>query len=139
MAIVTALLAPIHLFSFSALLGSQLYQTFIVTKVTFQRLPRAPFINLQKYLFPIYFQSQTVLLFLSAATLPPTRKLMLYRAEQGIANAKMASPEDSGPVMQILKKRFGTAHAMSIHLNLIGLGAHLWYTWRLASRLDTSL
>lgn len=116
MAIVTALLAPIHVFSFSALLGSQLYQTFIVTKVTFQRLPRAPFINLQKYLFPIYFQSQTVLLFLSAATLPPygpysliqnksdwipflvstvvsglnlvvfgprTRKLMLYRAEQG--------------------------------------------------------
>jgi hypothetical protein len=71
MAIVTALLAPIHLFSFSALLGSQLYQTFIVTKVTFQRLPRAPFINLQKYLFPIYFQSQALLLFISAATLPP--------------------------------------------------------------------
>ncbi|EKJ74914.1 hypothetical protein NXS19_008619 [Fusarium pseudograminearum] len=172
MAIVTALLAPIHLFSFSALLGSQLYQTFIVTKVTFQRLPRAPFINLQKYIFPIYFQSQALLLFLSAATLPPygplsliqhksdwipflvstivsglnlvvfgprTRKLMLHRVEQGIANAKTASPEDSSPVMQILKKRFGTAHAMSIHLNLISLGAHLWYTWRLASRLDTSL
>ncbi|CEI68418.1 unnamed protein product [Fusarium venenatum] len=172
MAIVTALLAPIHLFSFSALLGSQLYQTFIVTKVAFQRLPRAPFINLQKHLFPIYFQSQALLLFLTAVTLPPygplsltqhksdwipfavssvvsalnltvfgprTRKLMLDRVEQGATNAKTASSEGPSPAMQVLRKRFGTAHAMSIHLNLIGLGAHLWYTWRLASRLDVSL
>ena len=64
-------LAPFHLLSFSALLGTELYQTFIVTKVTFNELPRTAFTTLQKRLFPIYFQGQTLLLFLSAVTFPP--------------------------------------------------------------------
>jgi hypothetical protein len=79
MAIVTAFLAPIHLFSFSALLGSQLYQTFVVTKVAFKRLPRTPYVNFQKHIFPIYFQSQALLLFLTAATLPPYGPLSLVQ------------------------------------------------------------
>jgi hypothetical protein len=37
--------------------------------------------------------------------------------------------------MAKLKKEFSRNHAMSIHLNLIALGATLWYGWRLASRL----
>jgi hypothetical protein len=49
------------------------------------------------------------------------------------------SLEGPSPAMQVLKKKFRTTHAMCIHLNLIGLGAQLWYTWRLASRLETSL
>ena len=49
------------------------------------------------------------------------------------------SLEGPSPAMQVLKKKFKTTHAMCIHLNLIGLGAQIWYTWRLASRLDTSL
>ncbi|KAF4345390.1 hypothetical protein FBEOM_691 [Fusarium beomiforme] len=77
MAIVTPLLAPIHLFSFSTLLGSQLYQTFIVTKIAFKHLPRTPYINLQKNLFPIFFQGQAILLFLTAITLPPYGPLSL--------------------------------------------------------------
>uniref|UniRef100_A0A0D2XXC3 TMEM205-like domain-containing protein n=1 Tax=Fusarium oxysporum (strain Fo5176) TaxID=660025 RepID=A0A0D2XXC3_FUSOF len=166
MAIVTTLLAPVHLLSFSTLLGSQLYQTFIITKVTFKHLPRTPYINLQKNLFPIFFQGQALLLFLTAITLPPygalsliehksdwipfaisgfvsglnlmvfgprTRQLMLDRVEQGKA------VEGPSSAMEAIKKRFRTSHAMCIHLNLIGLGAHLWYTWRLASRLDFSL
>jgi hypothetical protein len=77
MAIVTTLLAPVHLLSFSTLLGSQLYQTFIITKVTFKHLPRTPYINLQKNLFPIFFQGQALLLFLTAITLPPYGALSL--------------------------------------------------------------
>ncbi|CZR37315.1 uncharacterized protein FPRO_02425 [Fusarium proliferatum ET1] len=170
MAIVTALLAPVHLLSFSTLLGSQLYQTFIITKVTFKHLPRTPYINLQKNLFPIFFQGQALLLFLTAITLPPygalslaehksdwipfaisglvsglnlmvfgprTRQLMLDRVEQGTLEGKTADGPSS--TMAVIKKRFTTSHAMCIHLNLIGLGAHLWYTWRLASRLNFSL
>ncbi|KAF5230177.1 hypothetical protein FANTH_13955 [Fusarium anthophilum] len=169
MAIVTALLAPVHLLSFSTLLGSQLYQTFIITKVTFKHLPRTPYINLQKNLFPIFFQGQALLLFLAAITLPPygalslienksdwipfavsgfvsglnlmvfgprTRQLMLDRVEQGTLEGKTV--EGPSSTMEVIKKRFRTSHAMCIHLNLIGLGAHLWYTWRLASRLDFS-
>ncbi|KAJ4269908.1 hypothetical protein NW762_001577 [Fusarium torreyae] len=172
MAIVATLLAPVHLLSFSALLGSQLYQTFVVTKVAFKRLPRTPYVNFQKHIFPIFFHGQALLLFLTAVTLPPygplsliehkadwvpfavsgvistlnltvfgprTKKLMLDRVEQGTIDAKTANLEGPSPAMQVLKKRFTTAHAMCIHLNLIGLGAHLWYTWRLASRLDASL
>ncbi|TVY72531.1 hypothetical protein Focb16_v012677 [Fusarium oxysporum f. sp. cubense] len=170
MAIVTTLLAPVHLLSFSTLLGSQLYQTFIITKVTFKHLPRTPYINLQKNLFPTFFQGQALLLFLTAITLPPygalsliehksdwipfaisgfvsglnlmvfgprTRQLMLDRVEQGTLEGKTV--EGPSSAMEAIKKRFRTSHAMCIHLNLIGLGAHLWYTWRLASRLDFSL
>ncbi|EWG45113.1 hypothetical protein FVEG_06035 [Fusarium verticillioides 7600] len=170
MGIVTTLLAPVHLLCFSTLLGSQLYQTFIVTKVTFKHLPRTPYINLQKTLFPIFFQGQALLLFLTAITLPPygvlsliehksdwipfaisgfvsglnlmvfgprTRQLMLDRVEQRTLEVKTA--EGPSSTMGVIKKRFTTSHAMCIHLNLIGLGAHLWYTWRLASRLDFSL
>lgn len=72
-----AILAPLHLLSFSTLLGSQLYQTFIVTKVAFKRLPRNPYVNFQKHIFPIFFQGQALLLFLTAVTLPPYGPLSL--------------------------------------------------------------
>ncbi|KAM0425525.1 hypothetical protein ACHAPT_009314 [Fusarium lateritium] len=68
---IIASLAPFHLLSFSTLLGSQLYQTFIVTKVAFKNLPRNPYVNFQKHIFPIYFHGQALLLFLSAVTFPP--------------------------------------------------------------------
>jgi hypothetical protein len=38
--------------------------------------------------------------------------------------------------MRLLNRAFSKAHAMSIHLNLITIGATLWYGWRLASKLD---
>jgi len=37
--------------------------------------------------------------------------------------------------MHAVKRAFSRAHAMSIHLNLITIGATLWYGWRLASKL----
>jgi hypothetical protein len=63
-------LAPFHLLSFSTLLGTQLYQSFVMTKVCFQALPRSAFTTLQKRVFPIYFQGQSLLLLLTAITFP---------------------------------------------------------------------
>ena len=38
--------------------------------------------------------------------------------------------------MKILNRKFSRAHAMSIHLNLITIGATIWYGLRLASNLQ---
>lgn len=65
-----SVLAPLHLLSFSTLLGTQLYQTFIVTKICYVSLPRSAFTTLQKRLFPIYFRSQSLLLLLTMITIP---------------------------------------------------------------------
>ncbi|KAK0615369.1 hypothetical protein B0T17DRAFT_511140 [Bombardia bombarda] len=64
-------LAPYHLLIYSTLLGTELYQTFVVTKICFTALPRPAFIALQKRLFPVYFQAQSTLLVLAAVTFPP--------------------------------------------------------------------
>lgn len=37
--------------------------------------------------------------------------------------------------MKILDRAFSRAHAMSIHLNLISIGATVFYGWHLASKL----
>jgi hypothetical protein len=66
-----SVIPPIHLLAYSTLLGTELYQTFVMTKISYQVLPRSAFTTLQKRVFPIYFQSQSLLLFLVAATCPP--------------------------------------------------------------------
>jgi hypothetical protein len=38
--------------------------------------------------------------------------------------------------MRLMHRKFSKPHAMSIHLNLVTIGATLWYGWRLASRLN---
>ncbi|KAH7134065.1 hypothetical protein EDB81DRAFT_90345 [Dactylonectria macrodidyma] len=162
-------LAPFHLLSFSALFGSQLYQTFVVTKVAFTTLPRPAYIKFQKTIFPVYFHGQSLLLLLTAATVPPlgplslvqqkgdwipfavsgaaaglnfvvygprTRQLMLDRAQQGTVDAKVTGLDGPSEEMALLKRKFSRAHAMCIHLNLISIGALVWYTWRLASHLQ---
>jgi hypothetical protein len=35
-----------------------------------------------------------------------------------------------------VQRAFSWNHAMGIHLNLVTIGATLWYGWRLASKLD---
>ncbi|KAF2969763.1 hypothetical protein GQX73_g3798 [Xylaria multiplex] len=65
-----SLLAPLHLLSFSTLLGAQLYQSFLITKICFVSLPRSAFTTLQKRLFPVYFRTQSLLLILTAVTIP---------------------------------------------------------------------
>ncbi|KAJ5222074.1 uncharacterized protein N7469_010961 [Penicillium citrinum] len=64
-------LLPYHLFSYGALLGTELFQTFVNTKLCFKYLPMREFLVLQKRVFPIYFASQVGLVVLTAATHPP--------------------------------------------------------------------
>lgn len=66
------LLPPLHLLTFSTLLGTQLYQTIAITRVTFTSLPRGPFVRLQKHLWPIYFRIQLLLFVSASLTFPPT-------------------------------------------------------------------
>ncbi|KAL7620572.1 hypothetical protein AAE478_009567 [Parahypoxylon ruwenzoriense] len=70
-------LAPLHILSYSTLLGAELYQTFVMTKVCYQALPKSAFTTLQKRVFPIYFRGQTLLLLLAAITIPPHGPLTL--------------------------------------------------------------
>lgn len=165
-----AFLAPLHLLSYSALLGTELYQTFVNTKVCYQTLPRSAFTTLQKHLFPIYFRGQTLLLLLTAATIPPygpftlqasksnwvpfsiagvtailnlviygprTRQLMIDRIHQETRDGRKSNdPTELSDDMKTLNRSFSRNHAMSIHLNLISIGAMIWWGWKLASRLD---
>ncbi|KAI2605590.1 hypothetical protein GGR54DRAFT_633535 [Hypoxylon sp. NC1633] len=77
----SSLLAPLHILSYSTLLGTELYQTFVMTKVCYQSLPRSAFTTLQKRVFPIYFRSQTLLILSTAATIPPYGPLTLQASK----------------------------------------------------------
>ncbi|KAK0733142.1 hypothetical protein B0T26DRAFT_616456, partial [Lasiosphaeria miniovina] len=164
-------LAPYHLLFFSTLLGTELYQSFVMTKVCFQALPRSAFTTLQKRVFPLYFRGQSLLLVLAAATVPPlgplslvqrkadwipfavagataalnlvrygprARQAMIERVHHETRDGSRRSEGDTEVrlEMQKLNRTFSKNHAMSIHLNLISIGAMLFYGVRLASRLD---
>jgi hypothetical protein len=75
---VAAILPPVHLLAYATLLGTELYQTFVITKVAYQALPRSAFTTLQKRLFPIYFQSQSFLLLVVTTTFPPRGPLSVF-------------------------------------------------------------
>lgn len=75
-------LAPYHFLSYGTLLGTTLYQSFIVTKVCYQALPMSSFTTLQKRIFPIYFRTQTALLILTALTLPPYGPVSLVKKKR---------------------------------------------------------
>ncbi|KAI8955046.1 hypothetical protein F4801DRAFT_530959 [Xylaria longipes] len=180
-----SLLAPLHLLSFSTLLGTQLYQTFVVTKICYVSLPRSAFTTLQKRLFPIYFRGQSLLLLLTIVTIPPygpvtliankvawipfafagvtaalnllvygprTRQLIIERIHQETRDGLHKQTTDDVDVdvdvdvvetpsleMQRLHRSFSRNHAMSIHLNLLTIGAMLWWGWKLASSLSLEL
>jgi hypothetical protein len=74
-----AILAPVHVLAYSTLLGTELWQSFVMTKVAYQALPRSAFTTLQKRIFPIYFQSQSLLLLLVVATCPPCGPMSLLK------------------------------------------------------------
>ncbi|KAI1152303.1 hypothetical protein F4825DRAFT_450612 [Nemania diffusa] len=208
---IRSFLAPLHLLSFSTLLGTQLYQSFVVTKICHVSLPRSAFTTLQKRLFPIYFRGQSLLLLLTIVTIPPqgpltliankaawipfaiagatatlnllvygprTRQIMIERIHQGGSSSSILvshlslgttavqnnnveyahlfetetrdglhkpDTDDDGVIetpsleMQRLRRSFSRNHAMSIHLNLLTIGAMLWWGWKLASSLKLEL
>ncbi|KAI1653136.1 hypothetical protein F4813DRAFT_375943 [Daldinia decipiens] len=168
-----SVLAPIHLLSYSTLLGMELYQSFVMTKVCYQELPRSAFTTLQKRIFPLYFRGQTLLLLLTAATVPPygpltlqsskgnwipfaiagvtalfnlmlygprTRRVMIDRIHQETRDGRKSNdPTEVSDDMRALNKTFSRNHAMSIHLNVITIGATLWWGLKLALRLDMQI
>ncbi|KAF2469242.1 uncharacterized protein BDR25DRAFT_371780 [Lindgomyces ingoldianus] len=75
-------LGPLHLLTYSTLLGTEMYQTFVMTKVAHQELPRSAFTTLQKRLFPLYFRGQSLLVVLAAATVPPHGPISLFEEQK---------------------------------------------------------
>jgi hypothetical protein len=61
MTFTSTILPPVHLLLYSTLLGTQLYQSFIVTKITHRALPISAFTSLQRKLFPAYFRTTALL------------------------------------------------------------------------------
>ena len=72
---------PVHLLSFAALFGTQLYQSFIVTKVCYTTLPSDAFIRLQRRILPIYFRMQSALWLVTALSFPPTGPWSLVQGD----------------------------------------------------------
>ncbi|KAL4888630.1 hypothetical protein BDV59DRAFT_188352 [Aspergillus ambiguus] len=64
-------LLPYHILAYGALLGTELFQSFVNTQICCGVLPMCEFVTLQKRLFPAYFQCQVGLVILTAATRPP--------------------------------------------------------------------
>lgn len=181
------LLPRFHLLFYSTLLGTSLFQTFVITKISFQALPRPAFITLQKRLFPVYFRAQTLLLVLTAATLPLPRvltadgvlfavagvtavgNLVVYEprtrgamgrgkrvelcrcwavgavmadgfVEKGHGTTRQGADSREAETLEMkrLKREFSRNHAMTIHLNLVSVGAMVVYGWRLGGKLSWS-
>ncbi|KAF2677448.1 hypothetical protein K458DRAFT_481360 [Lentithecium fluviatile CBS 122367] len=168
MPLLPTVLAPLHLLTYSTLLGTQLYQSFVMVKIAHTALPYDSFTTLQKRVFPVYFRSQSLLLLLTAATFPPhgpalrvtqkgdlvpfivagitaalnlmvfgpkTNRIMMVRKYQAEIDARKLVEGFVSDEMKKLNRSFSWNHAMSVHLNLVTIGATLWYGWRLASRL----
>ncbi|KAE8440914.1 hypothetical protein EG329_006335 [Mollisiaceae sp. DMI_Dod_QoI] len=70
-------LGSYHLIAWGSLLGTELYQSFVMTKLCYIHLPRPQFTTLQKRVFPVYFNIQTGLVVATALTYPPGSVLSL--------------------------------------------------------------
>jgi hypothetical protein len=77
--LVLSTIPPLHLLAFSTLVGTELYQSFVMTKICYRALPRSAFTTLQKRVFPIYFQGQSLLLIFTALTIPPYGPISLVK------------------------------------------------------------
>lgn len=85
--IVVAAMTLLHLLAYSTLLGTELYQSFVMTRLAFQSLPRSAFTTLKRRVFPVYFRSQTLLLTVAALTLPPSGPVSLVKTSNSITFA----------------------------------------------------
>ncbi|KAI1209334.1 uncharacterized protein F4807DRAFT_428038 [Annulohypoxylon truncatum] len=68
---------------------------------------------------------------------PRTRRMMIDRIRQETRDEeKSNNPIEPDGDMKALTRSFSHNHAMSIHLNLVSIGAMVWWAWKLASRLE---
>ncbi|KAK9322053.1 hypothetical protein V1517DRAFT_324489 [Lipomyces orientalis] len=139
--------APYHLFAYSILFGSTVYQSFFVGITAFRALPRQHFSALQVKIFPPYFAMQTAIpgfllltapfsitndklslssLLITAVTGlanlayigPLTVKIMNRRKAQEAKEGKKYYDEEASEDMKKLNKEFGIVHGISTILNL---------------------
>ncbi|KAK9492257.1 hypothetical protein V1508DRAFT_356044 [Lipomyces doorenjongii] len=139
--------APYHLFAYSILFGSTVYQSFFVGITAYRALPRQHFSALQLKIFPPYFAMQTVVpgfllltapfsvasdkLSLSSLVIagatglvnlmyigPRTVKLMNLRKAQETKEGKKSYEDDVSEDMKKLNKEFGIVHGISTIVNL---------------------
>ncbi|KXJ91283.1 hypothetical protein Micbo1qcDRAFT_225112 [Microdochium bolleyi] len=179
-----AVLAPVHLLSYSSLLGMQLWQSFAVTKITHKALPKSAFTTLSKRIFRVYFLSQAALVLITASTAvppqspssstsstrtwfitfavmtvssvlnlllcePQARQAMIDRTHQetrdGLNKTGPPPPHNSDLLdlptaeMQAANRRFRRTHFMCMHLNLVTLGATLFWGWKLSRALAVAI
>ncbi|EEA21567.1 hypothetical protein TMatcc_009012 [Talaromyces marneffei ATCC 18224] len=71
---------PYHILAYGTFLGSQLYQSFVNTKICYRSLSPQSFNNLNKRLFPVYFRCQLGLAILTFVTRPSKAWLQLPAA-----------------------------------------------------------
>ncbi|KAJ5182496.1 hypothetical protein N7492_000112 [Penicillium capsulatum] len=158
-------LLPYHLLSYGALLGTELFQSFVNTKICFQALPMREFIGLQKRIFPVYFGCQVGLAALTAATRPPYSVLSLGQDAWGTTSLVVVlvtgtlnwfvfgprtttasfvrralhenqdKSDDPDGRVNRANRNFARNHAMAIHLNAISLVATIFYGFSFASSL----
>jgi hypothetical protein len=76
--------APYHIVAYGALLGSNIFQSFVGGIVAYRSLPRPQFSNLQRNIFPIFFSMQTALPVLVALTYPGSKILATSNSLSGV-------------------------------------------------------
>lgn len=76
--VLALVLPPVHLMAWGALVGTDLYQTFINTKLCYNHLPMAQFTNLTKRIFPVYFAIQLGLSVVTILSVPPYGPLAAF-------------------------------------------------------------
>ncbi|KAJ5649301.1 uncharacterized protein N7484_003024 [Penicillium longicatenatum] len=155
---------PYHLLSYGALLGTELYQSFVNTKICYRHLPAREFLGLNKRIFPVYFTCQIGLAALTAATRPPysivslgtdlwSAAPLVIVIAMGSLNYFVYGPKTTtvsfvrralhekenqeDEKIQRVNKDFKRNHAMTIHLNAIALVATVWYGFSLSHALIT--
>ncbi|KAK9452870.1 hypothetical protein V1511DRAFT_506608 [Dipodascopsis uninucleata] len=148
--------APYHLFAYSTVLGSTIYQSFFIGITAFRALPRQHFSALQRKVFPPYFAMQAAVPvflgvtapfpilqdYLSLGSLavaaltglinaviigPMTVKLMTQRKAQEDKESKKYYEADVSEEMKTLNKQFGAIHGISTIFNLATLFALCLY------------
>ena len=133
MSIIASAMVPLHLFAFSTLLGTELYQTFVMTKLAYQALPRSAFTTLQKRVFPVYFQGQTLLLGLVVLTLPPHGPKSLVSSKSSLISLAAAG---GTAVLNLLVYGRRTQELMveRIHQGTCYVRLHAPFSSRIATR-----
>ncbi|KAI5309652.1 hypothetical protein KEM55_002737 [Ascosphaera atra] len=71
-----SMLAPAHILSYGTLLGSQVFNTFVSSIVSYKTLEKPTFGKLQGQMFPIYFKMQAALPVVVALTYPGVRTIV---------------------------------------------------------------